>query len=510
MSERYDVIVIGAGLGGLSSAAYLARKGHRVLLLERHNIPGGYATSFVRGRYEFEASLHELSGLGRPAEPSPLNRYFDYLGISDTVEFSHCTDIYRSVFPSLDITLPMGREAHQDRLCQAFPHERRGIKRFLCRIFTLDRELERLRDNLGIVDLSPGKALGLPLSSPNCVRYLPATWGKVLDRDIQDQGLKAVISQYWGYFGLPPSQLSFFFFALGLASYIKFGAAYPKGRAQNLSNAFIKSFEASGGSSRFGCGVKRILVDSGQVCGVITDQDEHIEAGRVISNADPLTTCLELVGEEKVKASFFSRLRSSRIGPSSLNVYLGIAKPPEELGLTDHEIFINDSFDTDSHFRAMCALRTPEAFAVTCYNGAYPEISPPGTSMVVLTTLQMGAPWYDIAPQDYRKTKNRLAEELLLKTEKVLPGLREYIEVLEVSTPLTNIRYSGNPGGSIYGFCQSPYDHTILRVPPRGPLKGLFFTGAWSQPGGGYEPAIISGLTAGRMVESKITGKRTP
>ena len=113
MPRNYDVIVIGAGLGGLSAATYLAREGLDVLLLERHVVPGGYATSFVRGRYEFEVALHELSGIGTPDRRGGLYRYLDYLGVASKVEFINIPNLYRAIFPDLDITLPVGMEAFQ-------------------------------------------------------------------------------------------------------------------------------------------------------------------------------------------------------------------------------------------------------------------------------------------------------------------------------------------------------------------------------------------------------------
>src|SRR5512136_1427143 len=130
MTKKYDAIVIGAGLGGLSAATMLAKNGLGVLLLERHNVPGGYATSFVRGRYEFEVALHELSGIGPPEHRGNLYRYLDYLGVTRRVEFLRVANMYRSVFPDLDITLPVGREACEEVLCRAFPHEAAGIRRF--------------------------------------------------------------------------------------------------------------------------------------------------------------------------------------------------------------------------------------------------------------------------------------------------------------------------------------------------------------------------------------------
>ena len=91
--SKYDAIVIGAGNGGLTASTALAQKGLNVLLLERHNIPGGCATSFCRGRFEFEIALHQLSGLGTPETPGPLRMDLDSLGIMPDLEFVEISDL---------------------------------------------------------------------------------------------------------------------------------------------------------------------------------------------------------------------------------------------------------------------------------------------------------------------------------------------------------------------------------------------------------------------------------
>ncbi|NLJ72548.1 MAG: NAD(P)/FAD-dependent oxidoreductase, partial [Syntrophomonadaceae bacterium] len=104
---NYDVVVIGAGNGGLTSASALAQKGIKVLLLEKHNVPGGCATSFYRGRFEFETALHQLSGLGTAEKPGPLRGFLGGLGVVDKLEWVEMENLYRVVLPDkLDITLP--------------------------------------------------------------------------------------------------------------------------------------------------------------------------------------------------------------------------------------------------------------------------------------------------------------------------------------------------------------------------------------------------------------------
>jgi phytoene dehydrogenase-like protein len=499
MSEKYEAIVIGAGLGGLSAATMLAKNGLKTLLLERHNVPGGYATSFVRGRYEFEVALHELSDIGAEDHRGALYRYLDYLGVVRRVEFLVLPNLYRSVFPGLDVTLPAGREAFEDTLCATFPQERRGIRRFLGRVFDFGRDFGRIMKERGV-----GNRMTVPFRFPHFFRYLPTLWGQVLNRDVQDPLARGVISQYWGYVGLPPSKISFLYLATTLAAYVLRGPAFPVGRSQALSNAFLSTFEEMGGESRMNCGVRKVTVKDGRVTGVVTDGGEEIGADWVLSNADPVTTCREMIGPDLVPKGFFTRLQSSEVAASTVNVYLGIERSPEDLGLTEHEVFINEDHDLDRHYEGTKNLEAPEAIAVTCYNAVYPDISPKGTCIVVLTALKYGEPWYEIPPAEYVETKNRIGDAMLRMAETVFPGLREFAESVEVSTPLTNMRFAGSLGGSIYGFNQPPRDNMVWRMGHRGPIQGLYFVGAWTQPGGGFEPVIMSGQMAGGAILSKI------
>ena len=504
METRYDAIVIGAGLGGLSVAAFLAQKGRSVLLLERHNVPGGYATSFVRGRYEFEVALHELSGLGPPERGSALYRYLDSIGVAQRVEFLQIPELYRSILPGVDVTMPAGRKEFEAALCEAFPNEASGIQRFLGRIFDLNRE---------IAQITRERKLGNPLTAlsryRNTVRYLPAVWGTVLNRDVKDPDARAVLSQLWGYFGLPPNRSSYLLYAIALATYVKLGPTFVRGRSQALSAAFVDAIEQGGGRVRFNCGVAGIDTQNGRVTGVVTEDGERYEADFIASNADPIVTCRDMIGQDNVPSSFFQRLQSSRVGASTVNVYMGIARSPEDLGMPNHETFINADNQFDRHYEAMHSTERVESVVLTCYNKVFPEISEPGTTVGVITALVYGEPWSKVPPEKYVDVKTRFADRMLAMAEQVAPDIRQYLEVVEVATPLTNMRYAGTLDGSIYGFDNTPQDHTILRMGHRGPVKGLYFVGAWTQPGGGFEPAMMSGQLAGSMMHyaMKKSGK---
>lgn len=417
----------------------------------------------------------------------------------DRVEFLHVPNLYRAVFPELDMTLPVGREAFEAKLADTFPHEARGIQQFMERVFDFGRDFARIIRKRGKVNPAT-----MPFQHPHFFRYLPTTWGQVLHRDVKDPAARAVLSQYWGYVGLPPSQVSFVYMASTLAAYVRRGAAFPKGRSQALSNAFLSRFEELGGEALLNCGVQRITAADSRVNGVITEEEEEIRADWIVSNSDPITTCRDLIGQDKIPEGFFTRLQSSEVAASTVNVYLGVACPPEQLGLSEHEIFVNANYDFDRHYESMKVVVPPEAIVITCYNAVYPDISPPGTCIVVLTALAYGEPWYEVPPAEYVDAKNRIADVMIDMAEQIAPGLRQYAEVVEVSTPLTNMRYAGTIGGSIYGFSQPPHDNMVWRMGQRGPLEGLYFVGAWTQPGGGFEPTIMSGQMAGGAIAHKF------
>jgi phytoene dehydrogenase-like protein/ferredoxin-NADP reductase len=504
--KDYDVIVVGAGLGGLSAATWLSKEGKSVLLLERHSVPGGYASSFKRGRFEFEISLHELSGLGSEQDRGPLYKLFESCGISERVEFIRIPEFYRSVFPDVDITIPLGRENFEAELCSHFPAEREGLMRFSDTMFEFaEQALKANRVGMSKVAKDPD-------SFPVLMRHFGASLSDVLNPMVADEKARAVLGQIWGYYCLPPSQLSFLIYALGTVSYLRFGPAHIKGTSQALSQAFVDIIEANGSDVRLNCGVSRVMAAGGKVFGVITDAGESIDCPVVVCNVNPLTTCLDLIGVNEVPDWYLKRLGAGTGGASTFNVYLGLDCPYQELGLENHETFVNTGYDLDGHYQLMKAgidVEPAEA-AVTAYNAVDPDFSPPGTSVVVITLIARADPWLALDPEQYAVTKTRVADRVIALAERIAPDIRKHIEVVEVATPLTNARYTGNVAGSIIGFNDTFKGTGLVRMPGRGPLDGLYFSSAWVNIGGGYEPSIYSGyMTSREVLKDMESGRET-
>ena len=267
--QAYDAVVIGAGNGGLTAAAKLSQEGLNVLLLERHNIPGGAATSFCRGRFEFEVALHQLSGLGTPEKPGLLRLQLDKLGVMEDLEFVEISDLYHvATADGFRITLKTNREETIAVLNEKFPHEKDAIKRYF------ELMASYANDMIGAFifrDPEPSRE-----KYPNLYQYALRNSKEILDDYFSDPLLKAVLSAYWGYIGVPPTRLAFAYLAMILFQYLEFKPFHVKGGSQAISNAILNRFISNGGTARFNCGAKKIIVDDGQIRGVVTDDGDEV------------------------------------------------------------------------------------------------------------------------------------------------------------------------------------------------------------------------------------------
>jgi phytoene dehydrogenase-like protein len=502
----FPVIVIGAGLGGLGAACQLVARGEQVLLLEKHNVPGGFATSFVRGRFEFEGALHELSDIGSEENKGALYRFFERLGIvPEKLKFKQVPEFYRSIFlDGYDVTLPLGMEEYSSKLIELFPHEQKGIEDFMDMCNAVLAGIEYIASQGG--KFTPGDVLK---EHPWLPRVAGITLSDLYKKFFTDQKLIAVLSQLWGYVGLPPDRMNAYVFVAMLIFYLKWGAAFPIGRSHSLTSALVQAFERFGGIIRYNALVERILVENGRVFGVELINGDIYLCNAVISNVNPICTSMKMLPQKIVPDDYRKKIYTPEIGPSGFSVYIGLNAPYKELGFTAHETFINSTYDMNHAYGTFRKLAPPEYLVAACYNHIYEQISPPGTTQLVLTTLQMGKLWQNIAPDQYFQMKDEIADKMVSLVElTICPDIRDYIEVAVAATPLTYYRYSKNLEGAIYGTTQSVENGPLLRLKSRGAIPGLYQVGAWTNFGGGFSTTIVGGrIAAGMYLKDKMEKK---
>lgn len=507
--DKYDVVVIGAGLGGLSAAGYLAKAGKSVLVLEHHTVPGGYAHEFRRGHYRFEVALHAIDGAGPGGWSYPV---LCDLEVLSKVNFKRLDPFYTTRFPEHEIIAHANPFEYEKELIHHFPDEAKGVRELIDAMITTYYDVHRFMMD-GQLNRRPSM-MQTPTHYPHMTSAMRQNWANFMKQYIHDPKLQAVFSTLWGYYGLPPSQLNAATFIFPWVSYHLFGAYYPEGGSMAMSRALEQTIKKYCGKVRYKETVNKIHISDGKAVAVETENGLRVEADLVISNANAPDTLLNLVGQEYLPAEYCHKVEKALARPalSNLLVYLGLDRNLNEEGWKHHELFISPYYNIDTDYQAVKEGRFEDAgMVITHYNHVDPTCAPNGGSVLVLMSL---APWnyadqwgtngelynYRDNPH-YLELKQDSGEKLLDKAEKLIPNLRSFIKYQEVATPLTNYRYSLNPGGSIYGSEQTVSNMYMGRLNEKTTIPNLLLTGAWVS-GGGMSSALLSGRSVARHAKS--------
>jgi all-trans-retinol 13,14-reductase len=495
--DRFDAVVIGAGLGGLSCAAAFARQGFKPLIIEKHDKPGGYATTFRRpGGFVFDVSLHSTSAGERNGIRDLIPGFPEITG----VEFVEHPNLYRAIFPNHDFRVPSrDLPAYISFLCAQFPEEKAGIRQLFDDMQAVAADIEKLSSGRAGVDMRK-----FPSEFPALFRSAGLTWGRMMDARIKDARLKAIVSSLWGYYGLPPSKLASFYYALPTIMYMKEGGFYPKGKSQRISDALAAFIAAHGGKLLLNTRVEKVLTRDGAAYGVKTADGQEYLGRVVVANSNPYDLFHSMVDDPGPVKEYCARMERWNAGLSTFQVFLGLKKDlVRELKIEDTEIFCEPSYDPEAGYRA--ALDSDFAnsgMGITLYDNLFPGYSPKGKNTVTIIALCGYDHWkpYEAAylrgdKAAYRAEKERLAAILIRRAEKILlPGLTAAIQVKEIGTPLTNVRYTANYRGAIYGWDQTLDNSGMRRAGYATPVKNLYLSSAWTQPGGGYSAVLMSGV----------------
>lgn len=481
---RYDVVVIGTGLGGLTAAAILARCGRRVLAIERHDRVGGYAHSFRRGPYLFDAAVHLVGGCERGGL---IDRLLRGLGVRDRCAFAAVDPCYEVHFPGLSLAAPTGLPQFADVYARAFPPSASGIRGFIdeCCVARAETGLLLAGDRAG--------AAAIPERLQAVRKRRRATVADVLDAHVSDPRVRAALTALWPYVGLPPQRLSFLYWASMLMSYVEGGAYYCRGTFQTLADTLADVVRERGGDVVLRRAARKVAIDEAGVAGVVLDDGSFVAARTVISNADARQTVEDLVGREHFPARYQKSIGRMRPSLSALVAYVATDLPRESLP-TAHETFYYSEWDHErSHASSLTGL--PSWFTLTVPTSIDPTLAPAGDSLVVYTTLVP----FDVAA-DWRRVKREYKQRIVDAIGERVPQIESRLRLIEVGTPHTMARYTLNTDGALYGWELSPNQIGPGRPSVAPPLPGLFLAGHWTQPGGGVYGVVTSGVLAARAI----------
>jgi phytoene dehydrogenase-like protein len=479
---KYDVIIIGAGLGGLTAGAKLAREGKRVLLIEQHSQPGGCATTFKRGDFTLEVGLHEMDGLG----PRDMKtRIFNELEVTDNIELIRIPEFYHFIGKNIKITVPHNAAEAAEVLKQAFPKETKGIDAYFEQLLNPKR---KTADGQPIPDTSVGE---------------------FLDSIIENDDLKLVLLGNLGYFHDDPYSLSLTYYTIAQGSYYSGGASFIKGGSQVLSDYLAAFIKAHGGEVLLSHLATGLVFDNGKLTGVtykkVRGANQELSSAfsdEIIANAamGNIAEFLPKDTKEKLKLE----IGKQKIGASLLTIYFGFKRNLKHIGNKYYSTFVYD--DSISNQKDIVTNnRGPfgkRSFTFIDYGRIDSGLSTSEKSVGAICCIDYLADWENLSKDVYKKKKEEVAKIFIDRLEKILPGITSEIELYEVGTSATVKRYTLNPGGAVYGFAQNPSRPTIeTSVIP----ENLHFASAWGKTGGGFSGAIYGGyLCAYNLLRKRV------
>lgn len=512
----FDTVVIGSGAGGMTAALALAQAGHKVLVLEQHDVPGGWCHSFTLEGYRFSPGVHYL---GQLQPGGGLRRIYEGLGVSGDLTFM---ELNRDGFDHVVIgagssaqrfDIPAGKARFADRMAERFPRDAKAIARHLEAVQRIGDQLEGLGRARSF-----GDKLLLPWRSRTILSHLPITLSQMLDRHgVKDPMARAILSIQAGDHAMIPRRAPAVLHATVQHHYFN-GAWYPRGGGFAIPRAFHRALKRAGGELRLQARVDKILFGAErEVIGVRLADGTEIRCKQVVSNADPGVTFGRLVDPALLPARLAKRLAKTTWSTSALSLFLAVDMDVKKAGLDSGNVWYSRSADIDALYdgRLGDAARAgaaaiediPGVFLTTTTLKDPTKLNKKGHHTMesfAFVDHQAFSRWahsrFGERPADYTAMKQVLTQRMLKVIDEFVPGLSERVVFSDLGTPLTNRHYVEATAGSLYGTEKRLRQLGPFAFAPRSALRGLYLAGASTMSGHGIMGATLSGLDAARAI----------
>jgi len=484
-NSREKVIIIGGGVAGLSAGIYAAMNGFDTEILEMHTVAGGQCTAWDRKGYRFDYCLHWLVGTASGPfhdiwkETNVLN---DQSQVIDHDIHSHIVDAEGNEF-----IIYTDIDRWEKYLLEISPEDERPIRKMcntmrksgLLEPFALPPALRSPLDYLKmLVTMLPLFRVVQKYGRLTCSEYFSRM-------KFKSPRIRSAFNAIYGNRNF--SALAFLFM---LGWFNQKNAGYLKGGSYPLSQRMVERYEKLGGKIFYGKRVERIIVEKDSARGVQLTDGTVIPADWVISAADGYSTIYRMLEGKYLSKEIEYAYKNWELFTPLVQVSFGIGKKiPSE-----SPIILN--FLPGQQIGA-----TPLDFGYYLMNYAYDDtLAPEGKTTLVLRFESPWALWKALDGEAYRKEKERIREDATAILEKIYPGIREHIEVTDVATPKTGVRYTGVKDGAYEGFMPTRENMMkTLKMNLPG-LKNFYMAGQWLFPGGGLPPAAQSGKWAVQMI----------
>jgi all-trans-retinol 13,14-reductase len=514
--SHYDVIVIGSGIGGLCNAALLSKLGKKVCVLEQHYTAGGYTHAYEREGYEWDVGVHYIGEVHKPW--TKLRRIFDV--ISDgQLKWAEMDPLYDQIFiGEKSYGFYAGREEFVRGLKEKFPQEAEAIDTYVDMIYEVSKKVPKFFAGQAMPKLAGD------MYNRFRDRLVPEIFSKtayeVLSELTSDQELIAVLCGQWGDYGLPPKKISFMMHAMIAKHYIN-GGAYPVGGSQQIAETIIPVIQQSGGDVFTYAGVEEVLIKNNTAYGVRLVKGHEITADAVVSCAGLVPTIERLLPSDVVQRHGYDKaLNKLEVSSSHLCIYAGFKGTAEELNIPKKNLWIYPNANHDDNVEAFQNDKNAPIPLIYISSPSAKDPSwnerHPGKSTVEIVTI-CNSEWFEQwkgstwnkRGDEYLELKQQFQDRMLDTLFKHMPQLKDKLDYVELSTPLTTQWFQWNDRGEILGL-----DHTVDRfqqswIHPKTKIKNFYLTGSdvvtagvgGALMGGVMTTAAMLGLKGGKVMD---------
>ena len=513
--DKYDVLMIGSGMGCLAAASLLAKENKKVLVLERHYTPGGFTHVFKRRGYEWDVGIHYIGEVQR--KHSAIKIIFDYITDS-SLKWEDMGRVYdKIIIGKKRYDLVKGVSNFKKQILSYFPNEEIAINKYVDLVFASNRAMKKFYMSKvfsKILDFFIGT-----FYKKEYLNYSNKTTYEVLSEITNNKNLIKVLTGQYGDYGLPPKQSSFAMHASVVKHYFD-GGSFPIGGSSEIVNTIDPIIEKHSGTIIVNAEVKNIVINKGRAIGVKMIDGKIFYADNIVSGVGIFNTYKHLMPSEIAKKyNFLSKLKMIKPSVSHGCLYIGLKGTPEELGLPKSNLWIypeKGSHD-DCVEEYLKDINAPFPLVYISFPSSKdPDWSNryPGRSTIDIITLlpyEIFSDWQDTEwmnrGKDYDDLKEKISLRLLETLFNEFPNLRDKIDHFELSSPLTTQKFVNYQKGELYGIDHSPERFNQKFLKPKTEIKNLFLTGQ-DIVTAGVGGALFSGLLTAIAVSKKNLFKK--